>query len=131
MTMRLRILTPTEIVVDEPVQKIVAVASNGSFGILPRHIDFVAPMPPGVLSYISEGNIERFVGLDESTLLKCGTDVQVSALNAILGDDLDSLQAHVHDQFHDQEEFERSARSALARLEASVVRRFLEIERQE
>ncbi len=130
MTMRMRILTPIEVVVDERVLKIVAVATNGAFGILPRHIDFVAPLPPGVLTYMTEEGEERFVGLDEGTLLKRGEDVQISCLAAIFGHDLESLQQHVRQQFQLREEQERTARSALARLEASVVRRFIELERR-
>ena len=128
--MRMRILTPIEVVIDERVLKIVAVATNGAFGILPRHIDFVAPLPPGVLTYMTEEGKECFVGLDEGTLLKRGKEVRISCLNAISGRDLESLQHHVRQQFHLREEQERTARSALARLEANVVRRFIELERR-
>jgi F-type H+-transporting ATPase subunit epsilon len=130
VTMRMRILTPIEVVIDERVLKIVAVATNGAFGILPRHIDFVAPLPPGVLTYMTEEGKECFVGLDEGTLLKRGKEVRISCLNAICGRDLESLQHHVRQQFHLREEQERTARSALARLEANVVRRFIELERR-
>ena len=51
--MRLRVLLPTEVLLEEEVTKVVAEAENGSFGLLPRHIDFVAALAPGILSFES------------------------------------------------------------------------------
>ena len=50
--MKLTVLLPTEILVDEEVAKVVAEAQNGSFCLLPRHIDFVAALVPGLLSFV-------------------------------------------------------------------------------
>ena len=49
--MRLTVLLPTEVLVDEDVAKVVAEAENGFFGLLPRHVDIVAALVPGVLSF--------------------------------------------------------------------------------
>jgi F-type H+-transporting ATPase subunit epsilon len=38
---RLKVLLPSRVLLDEEVQKVVAEAANGSFGMLPRHVDFV------------------------------------------------------------------------------------------
>lgn len=128
MSMRLKVLLPTEVIVDEPVTKVVAEARNGSFGILPLHIDFVAALSPGVLSFIDAAGNERFVGLDEGVLVKCAGDLTVSTRNAARGDDLQAMRAIVRERFVELDERERSARSALARLEAGVVRRFSELQ---
>jgi F-type H+-transporting ATPase subunit epsilon len=37
--MRLRVFLPERILIDQEVTKVVAEAENGSFGILPKHID--------------------------------------------------------------------------------------------
>ena len=42
--MHLKVLLPTRVLVDEAVSKVVAEAENGSFGLLPRHVDFVAAL---------------------------------------------------------------------------------------
>ncbi|MDY6909404.1 MAG: hypothetical protein SWC40_05625 [Thermodesulfobacteriota bacterium] len=64
-TMRLRILLPTEILLEEPVRKIVAEAPNGFFCLLPRHVDFVTALVLGILSYEAEDGRERFAAMDE------------------------------------------------------------------
>jgi F-type H+-transporting ATPase subunit epsilon len=48
--MRLKILLPTEIILDKEVIKVVAEAENGYFCLLPRHVDFVSTLVPGILA---------------------------------------------------------------------------------
>lgn len=126
--MQLKILLPSEILLDMPVGKIVAEAGNGWFAILPRHIDFVTALVPGVLIYTDLDGTEHFIGIDEGILVKCGPTVEISTRNAVQGADLQSLRRAVHAQFRELDEHERAARSVLARLEAGVVRRFVELQ---
>jgi F-type H+-transporting ATPase subunit epsilon len=128
--MHLKVLLPSEILIDEPVRKIVAEAEDGWFGILPRHVDLVTALVPSVLVYIDIEGKERFLGVDEGILVKCAEDVHISTQNAVRGDDLHGLRRAVRRQFLELDDRERSARSALARLEAGVVRRFVELQEQ-
>lgn len=125
--MRLKVLMPTQVVVDEQVNKVVAEAENGSFGLLPRHVDFVAPLAPGLLSFESSDGREEFLAVDEGVLVKCGSEVLVSTRNAVRGADLGHLRETVETRFRQLEDRERATRSALARLESSVVRRLMEL----
>lgn len=129
-TMQLRVSLPERILIDEQSNKIVAEAQNGCFGLLPRHIDFVAALVPGVLIFWTLDGQERFLAIDEGMLVKCDQSVLVSVRNAVIGEDLESLRDIVQSQFVELDEHARAARSALARLEAGVVRRFIEL-RQE
>lgn len=126
--MRLKVLLPTRILIDAAVTKVVAEADDGWFALLPRHIDFVSHLVPGVLLYERAERGECLLGIDEGILVKCADDVFVSTQDAIPGEDLASLRAAVERRFAHLGDYERSARSALARLEAGVVRRFIELE---
>lgn len=126
--MHLKLFVPTDVLVDEDVAKVVCEAENGSFGMLPRHIDFAATLVPGVLIYETAEGTERFVGIDQGALVKQGEFVLVSARNAVPGDDLGRLRRVVEERFIELDDRERSARMALARLEAGMVRRFIELE---
>jgi len=128
--MRLKVFLPTEVLLDQPVGKVIAEARNGSFGILPRHIGIVTALVPSVLVYLDAEGSERFLGIDEGTLVKCADEVLVSTRNAVLGEDLQTLRDVVRKKFLELDDRERSARSALARLEAGVVRRFVELQEQ-
>ena len=128
--MRLRVITPKEVCVDRKVTRLVAEAPDGFFGIRPHHIDFVTQLVPGVLVFEpEEGGADRFVAINSGTLVKCGEDVNVAVRGAIEGTDLARLRERVETEFRQQEEDEREARSALTRLEATMIRRFRDLEK--
>jgi F-type H+-transporting ATPase subunit epsilon len=124
--MTLKILLPERVVLDETVDKVVAESPQGSFGLLPRHVDFVAPIVPGLLSY-TQDEAESFVAVDEGVLVKCGAEVLVSVRDAVVGPDLNALEGTVRDRFDERREQEKAMHTALAKLEAEVVRRFTEL----
>ena len=125
--MHLKVLLPTEVLIDQPVSKVIAEAENGSFCLLPRHIDFLAALAPGILLFQSESGAETFLAVDEGVLVKCGAEVLVSTRNAVQGTDLENLKQQVVQRFRAVDEQERLTRSALAQLEASLARRFMEL----
>ena len=125
--MRLEVITPMAVCVDRPVRRIVAEGPEGRFGLLPGHIDFVSALVPGILLYETENGAERFVAVNSGTLVKCGDEVRVAVRGAVEGDDLGDLRARVEAEFRLHDEEERDARAALARLEASMVRRFRDL----
>ncbi len=126
--MRLEVITPTEVCLDVPVRRIRAEGPEGHFGILPGHGDFVSELVPGILVYTPEEGRERFVAVYAGTLVKCGHRVRVAVQSAIAGDDLACLRTRVEREFRQQDEDERDARAALARLEAGMIRRFRKLE---
>jgi F-type H+-transporting ATPase subunit epsilon len=111
------------------VLKVISEAENGCFCLLPRHIDFVAALVPGILTFVESGGNERFVAIDEGALTKVGQEVLVSTRRAAAGERLGNLRRLVEQQYEAIDERERMARSASARLEAGLVRRFMEFEK--
>lgn len=125
--MELSLLLPDRVLLSEPVSKVIAEAENGSFCLLPRHIDFVAALVPGLLMFVDETKTERFAAVDEGVLVKRGREVLVSTRHAVLGEDIESLRGTVRDEFLSIDSRERNARSALARLELDLIQRFAEL----
>ena len=126
--MHLKVLLPTKILIDERVMKVIAEAQNGYFCLLPRHVDFAAALVPGILSYQTEKGEEIFLAVDEGVLIKFGKEVLVSTRNAMQSPDLDQLKRTVEKEFKSLDEHESVARSAVAKIEANFIRRFLEIQ---
>ena len=123
--MNLKILLPFEIFAETTgVSRIVAETREGSFGLLPRRLDCVAALVPGILLYETESEGEVLVAVDEGVLIKTGPDVLVSVRRAIGGKHLDQLRDAVEQEFLTVDEHEQSVRSAMARLEIGVLRRF-------
>lgn len=127
--MNLKVLMPNEVFLDREVTKVTAEAENGHFCLLPRHVDFVAALVPGLLTYEDDEGREHFLAIDEGALVKCGPEVLVSTRSAACSGDLGQLRHIVEEQFEVLDERERLAQSAAARLEAGLVRRFMEFDK--
>ena len=112
------------------MSRIVAETPSGSFGILPRRLDCTATVVPGIF-YESRDEGERFMAIDEGVLVKTGFDVTLAVRNAIGSAGLGELQQTVEREFLKLDETEKAVRSALAKLESSFVRRFMEIHREQ
>jgi F-type H+-transporting ATPase subunit epsilon len=125
--MMLKILLPAEILVEQEVKKIVAEAENGSFCLMPNHIDFVATLAPGLFTYERTEGGQEILAMDVGTLVKKGADVLVSTRNAVRAPDLGKLKQVVVEQYDILDEREKMVRSASAKLEASLIRRFVEL----
>lgn len=124
MAMNLKVLLPFQVFVENTdVTRIVAETRQGSFGLLPRRLDCVLALTPGILIYETAAQGEICLAVDEGVLVKTGPDVRVSVRRALGGTDLEGLRAAVRREFLAQREDELGLRQVMARLEAGFLRR--------
>ena len=128
--MNLKILLPAEVLLSEKVSKVVAEAANGFFCLLPHHVDYTAALVPGVFIY-ETAEEENYLAIDVGTLVKKGDEILVSVRNAVRGPELGKLKLEVVKQFRELDEREKKARSAAAKLEVDLLRRFMELREYE
>jgi F-type H+-transporting ATPase subunit epsilon len=50
-SIRLRVFLPEKVLLDRAARKVVAEGESGSFALLPRHVDYVEPLVPGILAF--------------------------------------------------------------------------------
>jgi F-type H+-transporting ATPase subunit epsilon len=128
--MQLDVLLPSGIFsTNQGVTRIVAETRDGSVGFLPRRMDCVAAVVPGILTYQCEGQAEVYVAIDEGVLLKTGQEVRVCVRNAIAGTDLGQLRAAVEREFRQLDAEEQSVRSAEAAIESDFFSRLRKLAR--
>ena len=123
--MRFKIFLPSELFLDTEVTKVVGETQDGGFGLLPKHIDLVTALVPGLLAYETDRGKETFLALNGGILVKQGDHVSIATRAAIHGE-LGVLKKAVEDFITDLDEKERKTRTAVARLEADFIRRFVE-----
>lgn len=122
--MHLKVLLPFRVFAEiEGVKRIVVQTRQGSMGLLPRRLDCVAALAPGILLWETETDGEVYAAVDEGVLVKAGAEVLISVRNAIGGTDLGKLRAAVESEFLNRNAQEKSVRVALAKLEVGLVRR--------
>ncbi|WP_432737502.1 F0F1 ATP synthase subunit epsilon [Maridesulfovibrio sp. FT414] len=124
--MRLKILLPTGLFLDRIVDKVLAESSVGGFCLLPKHIDMASTLAPGILTYFEEGE-PNYLAVNGGVLVKQGDAVRISSRGAVAGE-LGELQNEVERMQDEAVEADKSARSAVARLEAGFVRSLIEVE---
>ncbi len=126
--MMLKVLVPTEVLLERSIASLTAEGQNGSFCLRPRHIDFVAPLVPGLFYFVEEQDgAEGFVAIDQGVLVKYGSQVTVSVRNAVFGPRLEDLLNIVDERFGVMDDQQRMVHSAMTRLEADFLRRFMEL----
>jgi F-type H+-transporting ATPase subunit epsilon len=125
--MNLKVLLPTQILVDEAdVRRVSAEADDGSFSLLPGHVDLTAPLVPGLLGYTTSSGQDRYAAVAEGVLVKCGDDVMVSVRRAVVSERIEELQRHIEEEFRAMDEREETARTALNKIEATLMHRLIE-----
>lgn len=129
--MRLKVLEPFRVFAEKTgVTRIVAETREGSFGLLPRRLDCVAALVPGILLYETEAEGEVFVAVAEGILVKTGPEVLVSVRRALGGADLAQLRDAVEHEFRKLDQHEQRVRSVMAKLETGFVRRFVSFQHE-
>ncbi len=127
MTMKLKVLLPTHVAIRRDVTKVIAEGKGGVFCLLPRHVDYTSSLAAGVLTFETPEGAEEYVAVNEGILVKAGNEVLVSTRDAIHSTDMKTLRKTVEERFRVVQDQERKVRTAVARLEANLIRRFLEM----
>jgi len=127
--MKLKVWIPTEVVFEGEVTKVKAEAENGWFGVLPRHVDFVTSLVPGILAFELPEKRTEYLAIDHGILVKCGPAVSVSTRSAVCSADLSTLKDAVKKRFGALHEKEQAARAFEAKLEADLVRQLMQMEK--
>jgi len=127
----LKILLPEKTFLKSKVKKIVAEAENGWFCLLPKHVDFITSLIPGILMLNTQEGKDILLAIDEGLLIKYEKKVIISTRNAIEGENLGELKNRVEEMFIKTDEKEKDAQIALSKLEADFVRSFLNLEAHE
>jgi F-type H+-transporting ATPase subunit epsilon len=122
--MRLRIITPRQVVLDTEVSQIFGQGSQGAFGLWAGDVDCLSDLVPGVLRYQPPGGPPRHAGLAAGILVKKGPVVSITTRSAYLSDDPAEAARRIRSDLRAAEDAERLERAALAMLEAEMQRQF-------
>lgn len=131
--LRLRIVTPTQVVVDlDDVAGLRAEDATGRFGIRPGHADFLTALVESVIDWTRADGTHGCCAVGRGVLnVQGGREVGVAAREAQLGTDLGALAQEVERGAQAREGAERAARLQAAQLHVQAVRRLVRLLRPE
>jgi F-type H+-transporting ATPase subunit epsilon len=126
--MRLMITTPTAMIADlDNIRHIRAEDDTGAFGIMPGHANFLTALTISVLSWRDVSGVEGHVAVRGGVLrVDNGDRVEVATREALVGDDLYTLETTVLRSFREDQDREDRARSTTAQLELAAIRHIRE-----
>ena len=125
--MQVKILLPSTVFLDQVAKKLVAEGQNGFFCLLPRHIDYTNALVPGILTLEHMDGQIAYYAVSEGILVKIGRQVLLSVRDAVREETLEDLKKAVDSQFLQLIRQEQASRTALRKLEAETIRRFMEL----
>jgi F-type H+-transporting ATPase subunit epsilon len=125
--MRLRIVTPFQIVADEDgVRALRAEDASGAFGVLPGHADFLTSLTISVVSWTSGAGAQRYCAVRRGVLsVAAGRDVAIATREAVVGDDFATLDTTVIERFRAEGESERQEHVESTRLQLAAIRQIM------
>jgi F-type H+-transporting ATPase subunit epsilon len=123
--MRLRIVTPLSVVVDDDIDSLRAEDASGSFGILPGHAPFLTALAISIVSW-RKAQVDQFCAVRGGTMtVSDGAMVAIATREAVAGDDLATLDAQVLARFQSDAEEERVAHVDSVSLQLNAIRRMV------
>ena len=123
--MRLQIVTPLVIVVDEEITKLRAEDASGSFGILPGHAFFLTALAISVVSWHTH-SAERHCAVRGGVLIVTDNNfITIAAPEAFPSDDLALLDSEVLSRYLSNEDAERVHRATAVQLQLNAIRRLV------
>ncbi len=126
MEMRLKVYSPTGIVLETPVTQVDFEAIDGFYTVLPRHVDMVSALKSSILSYKIDGK-KSYVACHQGVLVKKGENVSVSTKLAIMGTDLKELQKMIEVDFKTMEQERKEVNLTMARLELGLAKGLMDL----
>lgn len=125
--MRLRIVTPLSIVIEEDgVLALRADDATGSFGILPGHADFLTSLAISVVSWESSNGMRHYCAVRRGVLsVANGQDIAIATREAVPGDNLVTLDKTVLARFRADIEAERTEHVESTRLQLNAIRQIM------
>jgi F-type H+-transporting ATPase subunit epsilon len=125
--MKLRIITPLSVVVEEDgVLALCAEDASGSFGILPRHTDFLTSLAISVVSWESANETRHYCAVRRGVLsVTGGQEIAIATREAVPGDSLATLDETVISRFRADIETERTEHVESTRLQLNAIRQIM------
>ncbi len=125
--MRLRIITPLSVILDEDgVLALRAEDASGGFGILPGHADFLTRLAISVVSWKRSDGTRHYCAVRRGVLsITGGRDIAIATREAVAGDDLATLDDTVLASFRADIETERVEHSESTRLQLNAIRQIM------
>ncbi len=124
-----RIITPKAIKSVENISFFRAEDKSGSFGILPRHIEFLTILEPAIAIAVIEDK-ECYYAFNSGVLSFRNNALTITAKEFVQSDKISELLVMIKSSFKEQEEKERLFSDNIENLQNAFIKKLIEMERE-
>lgn len=123
-----RIITPQAVETVENISFFRAEDRSGSFGILPRHIEFLTTLEPSIAIAVIEER-EYYYAFNGGVLSFKNNALTITAKEFVQSDNISELLKMIQHTFKEQEEKERQFSDNIENLQKAFIKKLIEMER--
>ncbi len=125
--MKLTITTPLAVITEEDgLRALVAEDASGRFGIQPGHADFLTSLAIAVVRWKSGNGAQHYCAVRGGVLtVAAGQEIAIATREAVMGDDLSTLDTLILGRFQADAEAEQTERVDSTRLQLTAIRQIV------
>lgn len=95
--LNLRIYTPEKLFLEKEILKITLNGKEGSFSILPKHVDYISSFDDCIMCYTDTSNKTSFLATNQGIITKIGRNIEISTFHVIVGNSLMELKNNINE----------------------------------
>ena len=126
--MKVRVITPTQVVLDVEAAHVTVEDVTGSLGIRAGHLPLVTELEVSLLVARDAEGVEQYAALDGGVLVVSEDTVTATSRRAVRGEDLDHLENFVLEDFRSEAEQQRIANASFQKLRLAFLKHLFNME---
>lgn len=127
-SIQLKVVTPSKVFLElDGVQHIMIDTIEGSYGILPNRLDFVAILEPGIMLFEESSGETSYIAHNIGLVVKKGNEVTISTHDAMQEAELGKIKESLHEEVLRLEESEAHIRQVIADIERDITSHILSV----
>lgn len=95
--LNLRVYTPEKLFLEKEILKITLNGKEGSFSILPKHVDYISSFDDCIMCYTDTSNKTSFLATNQGIITKIGRNIEISTFHVIVGNSLMELKNNINE----------------------------------
>ncbi|MGJ0517138.1 MAG: FoF1 ATP synthase subunit delta/epsilon [Methylomicrobium sp.] len=129
-TFTLTLIDTSETTRFESVRQLIAADEGGSFGLLAGHAHTVALLRYGLVRFIDDGGVWRYLAMPGGVLRFADNQLTITTMRYFLGDNPDAICAELEAAMQQTDSELHRSRAALSEIERSLVKRLADLSNQ-
>ena len=127
--LNLRVYTPEKLFLEKEIVKITLNGKEGSFSILPKHVDYISSFNDCIMCYTDIFKRVNFLATNQGIITKVGRNVEISTFHVVVGNSLAELKDNINELSQKSEELTNKdveSSKDLRKIELSILKKIME-----